>query len=282
MSQILSTNIAILLSTYNSSLYLKEQLDSLLLQSNQKWDLFIRDDGSTDNTLDIIAQYSKKYSNIHLIKDLNIGLGPRDSFLYLLQFVKAEYYMFCDHDDVWLPNKVDVTLNRMKILSSKYSDKPILICSDLCVVDSNLNIISDSLWHLCKVSPAILCRNYKYLSVCNFVTGCTMMINNAVKECVFPYPAVAPMHDFYIALKVARVGIIDYISKPLILYRQHGANSIGAEAYPNHVIKEKIKSFRHFIYVNQCLYKSVSSVVPISYIEYWYYKIMYFFKRTER
>lgn len=87
MSQILSTNIAILLSTYNSSLYLKEQLDSLLLQSNQKWDLFIRDDGSTDNTLDIIAQYSKKYSNIHLIKDLNIGLGPRDSFLYLLPLV---------------------------------------------------------------------------------------------------------------------------------------------------------------------------------------------------
>lgn len=275
----MSAYIAILLSTYNSSVYLKEQLDSILFQSNKEWDLFIRDDGSTDNTLKIIEEYSNKNPQIHFVKDKYKGLGPRDSFLYLLKHINAEYYMFCDHDDVWLPYKIELTLEKMKLALLGHPNKPVLVCSDLYVVDSNLNIISDSLWHLCKVRPGILCRSYKYLSVCNFVTGCTMMINHVVKENVFPYPQTAPMHDFYIALCVAKLGVIEYISKPLILYRQHGTNSIGAEAYPNQVIVKKIKCFHRFISINRSLYKSVSSVIPISPAEYWYYKFIYFIKR---
>lgn len=272
-------HIAILLSTYNSSAYLKEQIDSILLQSYKKWDLFIRDDGSTDNTLEILLEYSNKYSNIHVVEDTYRGLGPRDSFLYLLQYVNAEYYMFCDHDDVWLPCKIEETLNRMKATLLKHPSALILVCSDLCVVDNELNVISDSLWRLCKVKPNVLCRNYKYLSVCNFVTGCTVMINHLVKDNLFPYPPMAPMHDYYIALRVAELGIIEYISKPLLLYRQHGTNSIGAEAYPKFVIIKKICSFYHFMQVNKRLYNSVSSVIHISVLEYWFYKLIYFLRR---
>lgn len=267
------------MSTYNSGIYLVEQIQSLLKQSNRDWELFIRDDGSTDNTLDIITEYSGKYANIHFLSDSLKKLGPRDSFLFLLQRVKAPYYMFCDHDDVWLFDKIERTYSLMKRTVNEYPNMPVLICTDLCVVDDKLNIRSESLWHLCKVYPDILCTNYRYLSVCNFVTGCTVMINDAVKSLIYPYSKNAPMHDFLIALKVAQYGIIRYLNAPTILYRQHGSNVIGADAYPTNIVIVKLFSMIKMFRLNYALYKSISSVVSISYTEYWLYKIKYFFKR---
>jgi rhamnosyltransferase len=99
------TPIAILLATYNGGQYLMEQLDSLLQQTCQEWTLYIHDDGSTDNTYDILREYSQKHSNIYVL-EYESQRGAMGNFLSLLQRVEADYYMFCDQDDVWLKQKV--------------------------------------------------------------------------------------------------------------------------------------------------------------------------------
>ena len=105
--------IAILLSTYNGSKYLREQLNSIIDQTVKDWILYVRDDGSTDETIDIIKEYVSLYPNINYIEDIQ-NLGSARSFMKLLSLVEADHYMFCDQDDVWLPTKIEVSLMEMK------------------------------------------------------------------------------------------------------------------------------------------------------------------------
>ncbi|WP_294272869.1 glycosyltransferase family 2 protein [uncultured Chryseobacterium sp.] len=219
--------IAILLSTYNGEKFLEQQIESVLVQSFQNWDLFIRDDGSTDSTLSIIERFCTKYNNIHLF-ECSENIGACESFLWLLKNTDAEYYMFCDQDDIWQPDKISLSLNLMKETELKYTvGLPILIHTDLKVVDTNLKEISRSFWSYAKLKQRYL-SDFNYLGVCNGVTGCTTLINQNVKDIVFPINTKPPMHDYFIALKVAKYGKIVFLNTPTILYRQHQKNEVGA------------------------------------------------------
>ena len=112
--------IAILLSTYNGEAYLEAQLLSIISQTNTNWKLFIRDDGSIDKTHEIIKKYTAKFPNlIILITDEYGNLRSARSFMQLLQISQASYYMFCDQDDVWLPFKIQNSLNKMTELEKR-------------------------------------------------------------------------------------------------------------------------------------------------------------------
>ena len=220
--------LSILLSTYNSEAFLKEQIDSILSQTIKDWLLYIRDDGSSDRTISIIEHYCNKYDNIVLLKDDLNNLGAKNSFMKLLTDVKSEYYMFCDHDDVWLPAKIEKTFNRMKELELSYPQEPLLIFTDLKVVDTDLNVISNSMWRYQNTDPRHALNVYS-LSISNPVTGCTIMINQKAKEVSFPMSQNSSMHDLWIALNVVNYGHIDFINESTILYRQHNKNVIGAQ-----------------------------------------------------
>ena len=106
----------ILLATYNGEKFLKEQINSLLDQSYKNWKLLIRDDMSTDCTMAILSDYISKYPDkIKLLKS-NKRLGPCQSFNYLLQKSDSDYVMFCDQDDIWLPEKIELSLKKMRSL----------------------------------------------------------------------------------------------------------------------------------------------------------------------
>ena len=126
-------SIAILMATYNGENYLREQIDSILCQTNQDWTLYVQDDGSKDATLDIIKSYDDE--RIVLV---DVGLtrqGACMNFMSLLNMVESEYYMFCDQDDVWFVDKVEKSLGRMKKEEMYYGkDKPILVFSDASVI----------------------------------------------------------------------------------------------------------------------------------------------------
>ena len=103
------------MSTYNGELFLNKQINSLLNQTHINWTLYVRDDGSTDNTLNILKKYKKTYPfKINIIKDDLGNLTSAFSFMRLLSLVNADYFMFCDQDDVWLPFKIEKTYNKMK------------------------------------------------------------------------------------------------------------------------------------------------------------------------
>jgi len=143
----MNNEIAILLPTYNSGKYLREQIDSIVAQSFSNWRLWVRDDGSNDSTLSILLDYQRRLGRkIIIIKDNKGNLGACKSFEALLESCPSSYIMFCDHDDVWLPFKIEKTFHKMKEIESQYPQKPLLVFSDLKVVDKDLNLISNSMW----------------------------------------------------------------------------------------------------------------------------------------
>ena len=221
-------NIAILLSTYNGSTYLKQQLNSLFNQSlSGKLTVFVRDDGSTDDTLNILRTY-----NVALMPD-NDNLGSKESFATLLKYAitqsDADYFMFCDQDDVWFSNKVEKTLAKMKLIESEFADIPILVHTDLQVVDESLKTLAPSMWHF---EHTLQDKNtFSRLLIQNTVTGCTVMINRALAEKCLTIPRGAIMHDWWIGLVASQFGKIGFIAEPTIKYRQHGKNTIGAKGF---------------------------------------------------
>lgn len=261
--------IAILLATYNSDHFLSALLDSIFAQSNKEWELFIIDDGSEDETLDIINYYQSKYGKIHLVLNPNKHSGPKNNFLYLLSLVDASYYMFCDHDDVWLPYKIEKSMKQMHLCEDQNEKRPVLIHSDLYVVDVDLKLISSSFFEYAGLLPNILLSSSKHLAHSNCVTGCTMLFNQKAKRSSLPASKYALMHDSWIALKVLKNGGIIYcIKEPLVLYRQHSNNALGA-------VKKKHLGFFEMFKGNWKQYKMSHSAIGIHLIVFILYKFIY-------
>jgi len=228
--------VIILLSTYNGEKYLKEQLNSLFAQTYQDIKIIARDDGSSDNTVDILKQY-----DIELI-DSGCNLGAKKSFEVLLKYAinntKADYFMFCDQDDVWNKNKVEKSLMKIVGLEKQYSNMPILVHTDLTLVDEKLNLIHFSFWKYAHVFPYF--NSFNRLLVQNCITGCTMMINKNLAKLSLPIADGAIMHDWWIGLVASKFGKISSIEESTILYRQHNNNTIGAKGFDIATLISKI------------------------------------------
>jgi len=224
--------IYILLATYNGTKYLEEQINSILNQTYENWKLIIHDDNSNDNSVSIIKEYSKKYPNkIKLIDDSIATGGAKENFTYLLYHIddNFDYIMFADQDDVWLKNKIEITLDKMLKIEQKNYNKPILIHTDLKVVDKELDIISESMFKYQKLNISNQ-YNLERISLENIVTGCTMMINKSLSLKVKYIPKEAIMHDWWFAIITLRdEGIISMVRESTILYRQHELNTIGSQ-----------------------------------------------------
>ena len=223
----LNKKVLILLSTYNGEKYINQQLDSLFSQTYKEFEIIVRDDKSTDNTLEILKSY-----NVKLVDSVQ-NLGAKKSFASLLEYAiensDAQYFMFCDQDDIWEKDKIEKTLNEMKNIEQKNLNTPILVHSDLKVADENLSIVSDSLWKYQNIDPEKDSLNRVLLH--NVVTGCTTMINRKLAILIKDIPNEAIMHDWWIAMVASVFGKISYVQEPLMMYRQHGKNDTGAKHY---------------------------------------------------
>jgi glycosyltransferase involved in cell wall biosynthesis len=225
--------VIILLSTYNGGAFLKQQLDSLFNQTYCGFEVFVRDDGSSDDTLQILSTY-----NVTLLPDTN-NLGAKRSFEALLNYAtehsSAEYFMFCDQDDVWHEDKVEKTYLKMKSLEQQHGDMPLLVHTDLEVVDEALNTIAPSMWQYEYTLPEK--NSLNRLLIQNTITGCTAMINRSLAEKCLRIPDAAIMHDWWMGLVASQFGEIGYIENAAIKYRQHGKNSIGAKGFKVNILR---------------------------------------------
>ena len=225
--------IAILLSTYNGAAYLEDFLISLEKQTYQNWDLMVRDDGSSDDTLVILQKFSDNINKVSILKDRQ-NLGAKKSFSTLMNLAlqsqeQYEYIMFSDQDDIWLPDKIEKTYLKMKEFERSRPSLPLLVHSDVSVVDEKLNVLASSFWSYQHIEPTRDKLNHLLLH--NIVTGCTVMVNRALAENVKTIPNEAIMHDWWMAIVASAFGKIAYIDEPLMLYRQHGSNDTGAKNY---------------------------------------------------
>jgi glycosyltransferase involved in cell wall biosynthesis len=236
--------VEILLATFNGEKYISELLDSILNQTYKNIKIAIHDDGSSDRTLEILRDYSKRYPEIINLIDDGISTGSAvRNFEFLLKNSSEDYIMFADQDDVWLPNKIELTLKKMLELEDKYGkDTPLLVYTDVKVVDENLNILSESLWDYTKVDGRN--RTFSRCLETTVAPGFTMMINKKSKELSLPFPQNAIMHDRWISLVISALGKIEYIDITTGLYRQHGKNVAGVQKFGINSLKEKILKFR--------------------------------------
>lgn len=256
------SKVAVLLSTFNGSRYLEEQLSSLSKQSYDDFTIYIRDDGSVDNTCEIINSFISKERNAVFFES-NDNLGAAGSFIYLINNVDADYYFFCDQDDIWMPDKISLTMEEMKKHSQ---DEPLLVHSDLMIVDSNLSTISNSFYKYSNMS----CDNFidkKQLLLQNYIVGCTCCINKSLaviaRVSVNDSNKIA-MHDWWFALHAKFFGKILYINKPTIQYRQHQNNTLGAQKdslfryvkmLKNNLGVKRVNKFREKMMLQGCFFE---------------------------
>lgn len=224
-------NVAILMSTFNGERFIEEQINSIRNQTFKDWTLYIRDDGSTDETISIINRFEKKDNRIRLISDNMKRLRPMKSFLTLLKEVEADFYFFCDQDDFWKRNKLKVMINQ---ILNQDNRKPNLVYCNLQCVDSSLNPIDNKFNSLVgTVTGFSRC-------ITNDMPGCVMLINKVLRDLTVKYTTnykEIMMHDWWIALIAQFCGKIIFLNDRLILYRQHGDNAVGAGKNGN-VIKK--------------------------------------------
>lgn len=246
-SEISDDRIQILLATYNGEIYLEEQLESIISQSFQNWEILVHDDGSSDATVAILKAYVKKWPNkITFLDDKVRCGGAKENFNYLLSQSTANYIAFCDQDDIWLSDRLESGYRSIKKTEAiKGCSHPIIFCSDTTIVDCDLNIIADSGWIAQRVGPN-LSSSAGELAVRNYLTGCTMLINRAAVIESVPIPTQAVMHDWWVGICVLRVGG-DIVStdKSTVFYRQHSKNLMGANFFSYSNYYRKLKNIRY-------------------------------------
>lgn len=231
--------IDILMATYNGEEFIEEQLNSILNQSYSNWRLIISDDCSQDNTISIVKEYKNKYPDkILLFQNDRPSGSAQSNFFNAIKYTSANYVMFSDQDDIWLPNKIKDTFTLVRKMELEDSmETPILIHTDLMVVDKDLKAIKSSMFEMMNMDSKRCALNN--LLVQNIVTGCTVMCNRALINFIKKVPDNAVMHDMWIAMIASAFGKIGFIDKTTILYRQHGRNSVGAK---------NIKSLSYILY----------------------------------
>lgn len=228
--------VEILLAVYNGEKFLKEQIDSILNQSYKNFILTIYDDGSTDKTALIVRSYVKKNKNIKFIRGAKNSGSAKKSFFRLLSLSKEDYVAFCDHDDVWHKDKLKICVEKMKKIEEEKGKIPILIHTDLFVVDDRLNIIEKSMFK--SQNFRFKEKPFNRLLVQNNITGCTVLINKSLVKLCLDVPGGAVMHDWWIGLVAAAFGKICFLKNKTVYYRQHENNCVGAK---------KAKGFRYIL-----------------------------------
>lgn len=230
------SRVTILLAAYKGNEYAGAMIDSILAQDCDDWELVLSDDGGF--TEELLADYAARYPDRirHHRSGQRFGSAQKH-FLHLMkEYRNADYLMFCDQDDVWHPDKVRKTLAAMQAAeqaaraeSREENAPPVLVHTDLRVVDGELRTLDESFMHYSRLDGTRLALNE--LLIQNVVTGCTLMINRPLTRLALEGAGEEKMlmHDWWIALCAAAFGRGVFLPEATIDYRQHGGNVVGAK-----------------------------------------------------
>jgi len=225
--------VSIAMATYNGEKFIKKQIESILNQTYKNLEIVICDDNSIDNTFKILKEYADKDKRIKLYKNCN-NLGFVKNFEKAINLSKGKYIALSDQDDIWVENKIEILLKEI----GEYD----LIHSDAYLINENAEIIFNSYSKF--VNKYLNPKDIIELACTPMVTGCTCMFTSELKEKILPICSEIHVHDIWISFIAFKNGGIKYCDKPLIKYRQHENNQIGAIKKTGNIFS-KIKKLKH-------------------------------------
>lgn len=227
----MSEKIEVLMAVYNGEKFVRQQIESIINQTYASVHITVRDNGSTDHSVEIVREIMGNHPNLITLMTSDENVGVIGNFSRLAQQATADYVMFSDADDVWLPEKIAKTFARMKALQSLHGkQRPLLVHTDLKVVQENLETIHPSFIQYVHLNPMLPTSLSRQL-IQNQITGCTLMVNRPLLDLANPIPQECVMHDWWLGLVAAAFGMSDFINESTMLYRQHGKNQVGAQKY---------------------------------------------------
>lgn len=229
--------ICILLATYQGECFLRQQLDSLVTQTHRDWVCVAQDDCSTDATFSILREYAQADERFVVMRAPERQGGAKGNFFSLMAYCQqhmadVKYFAFCDQDDVWLPDKLAVSLAALRELEAAAEGLPMAMCTDAQLVDGEGREIAASYLAYTAHDPQRTC--FEQLLVENMAPGCTMLFNRACLESVrVPQEGMGAieMHDWWTMLVAAAQGGVACLPQVTVKYRQHGSNTLGAQRY---------------------------------------------------
>ena len=224
--------VDILMATYNGAKYIESQILSLFFFFYKDWRLIVHDDGSKDDTVEIIKKYAAIDSRVAVIEDeLRFGDAGKN-FLHLLQFSTADYIMFCDQDDIWFDNKIELQLEAIKKRNNRI---PQVVYSNSYVWIANEGIKGLATLTFPKNTNQFLFLN-------SGMQGCVAIFNKAMRDVMVSYNGRLAMHDHILHLSGLCLGEVEYIPACLMLYRNHENNVTGATSTSSTNIRQIVKN----------------------------------------
>lgn len=222
----------VILSVYNGSSFLHQQLDSLLNQTYPDFYVLIRDDGSTDSSLSIICDYALKYPHRFFVSVSlpSINIGVNRSFQALLSEANADLYFFSDQDDIWFSHKIEIFVSTFLQFDNFQSRCLAIICDSIIYPGSKqsfFGIVSLEQYLSSSESPVKYRRRLSDLYR-NKIQGCALCINAPLATRVSQFPSSPQLYDWHIFIFAILYDCLWLIPKPLQIYRQHPGNYVGA------------------------------------------------------
>jgi len=214
-------SVCILMTSYNGEKFIRQQLESIFSQTFKNWQLIISDDGSTDKTIEIVFEYQKIWGEkIQLCNGPEKGFAENFLSMACDRNLIADFYAFCDQDDVWLPQKLEIAIKQIR--NACLNNEPFLYCGRTVSVDEKLKTTGQST--LFKKPPS-----FDNALVQSIAGGNTMVFNRACKLVIETVGVVpTPSHDWWLYLLISGVGgKVFYDPMPLVLYRQHEHSIVG-------------------------------------------------------
>jgi len=222
-------NVQIVLPTYNGEKYLAFLMDSLAAQTYKDFTLITYDDGSSDRSVQIVDSYKNSIQIVRIDNESNQNRGVIESFVHLLSNCDSENVMLCDQDDIWDCNKVAFSMEKLNKMRGDYGDIPLLVFTDLEMIDEKGNKICDSFLRFHSLNPNNLNDPY-YLCFKNVAPGCSYIFNKKLIKESFPVGDKAVMHDWWMVIAAGLKGKISFLDEKLIKYRVHSSNTMGPVA----------------------------------------------------
>ena len=199
-------------------------LDSLLSQTTSDFNVLVRDDGSIDGSRDILENYRPKFDGRLSVIAGEPTRSATKNFAILMRETQADYVLFADQDDIWKPEKVELTVRSLKEGEAKYSKStPIFFATDIAVVNKELELISPSYWKWKRLRPSMMGRLSQSL-ICVPIQGMASGINRALLDLANPVADKAVSHDWWAQLIAAAMGKVICDPTVTALYRVHGEN----------------------------------------------------------